>query len=410
MTGLSRRLALGALVSYVLATFLGVLMRLQLAGVGIDWPFDHILHAHSHVLYFGWAGLGVLAPMLTLPRVGSRLLDVLSVGVAVAMVPLGLAFLAFGYNPVSIAVSTVVMFGWYGVAATWWRATRGERAAHLTAFRAGVVYLVVASVGVWVLAGLQASGRGTPFTESLAVHAFLSGFGWFVVLTVVGVLLQQSGRLGLSFDEGRVVRAVRWWAALAWATFPLGVAGGPEWLPLGPIARVAGVVAIVPTATWVAQLWRAAPNGRAGSGWRWAAGWFGLTGVTLASVSVFGSAAIDFAGRQGIVIHLHALFVGFVTTTLVLVHRPSATTALAVHEWSLVVMLGSLAVSVVAWPSVMTRAAAGGAVILWMSGVAWATRARAPEGTPHRSALVSDPAQVLQRGEDLVGGRPDHRQ
>ena len=49
-----------SLALYVLATSLGLLLRVSFIQP-LPWlHFGHALHAHSHTLYFGWAGLGLL--------------------------------------------------------------------------------------------------------------------------------------------------------------------------------------------------------------------------------------------------------------------------------------------------------------------------------------------------------------
>lgn len=46
---------------FLAATAIGVVIRGAMMGGPLPLPFDHLLHAHSHVLYFGWAGLALLA-------------------------------------------------------------------------------------------------------------------------------------------------------------------------------------------------------------------------------------------------------------------------------------------------------------------------------------------------------------
>src|SRR5690606_19947265 len=105
-----------------------------------------------------------------------------------------------------------------------------------------------------------------------------------------------------------------WWAALAWVTFPLSVAGGPEVPILGPAARVAGVLLLYPGLMWVRELWRASEPSRLDRwGVRAAGGWFAVTTVDLALVAIGGSPLLEALGRHGIVFHLHVTLLGYVT-------------------------------------------------------------------------------------------------
>lgn len=361
------RLVAFAAIAYVASTALGVVMRFELLGLNTGIAFDHLLHAHSHTLYFGWAGLAVLVAASDLLPSRSRPLNWATIGIAVLMPPTFVGFLLLGYHAVTIAISTAVMLLWYVAAASWWRSARTLDGTAVRILRIAFAYLVASSFGVWVLAGLQATGAGTPFGESLSVHAFLVGFAWFLVLGVVGLLV---ARLNVRSDEASVARAAWWWLPLAWLTFPLGVANGPEVAWLGPAARIAGVLLLYPAWLWVRWLWRAAPGKDRPWLWRTIAGWFALTACGLASVGVIGTPALASGGRQGVVIYLHALLVGFVTTALVMLIART-TRGLQAHTVSLAVMLAGLAAVATGWTSAGSAIGAWAAVALWLAGIAW---------------------------------------
>ncbi|MEX2655579.1 MAG: hypothetical protein WD532_11195 [Acidimicrobiia bacterium] len=377
--------ARAAAAAYVAATLLGVVMRFELAGVGSPIPFDHLLHAHSHTLYFGWAGLGILAAARASLRL-TKPLRWACVAVTVTVPFLYFGFLATGYAPFTIGVSTAVMVGWYVVAGGWWRQLANFDPIAALAFRYGLVYLVASTLGIWALAGIQATG-GSRLAEDLAIHAFLLGFGWFFVFMVAGAMTVHRHRLGLAFDE----RAMRWtlhgWAVAAWAVFPLGVMGGAEVPGLGPLARAAGIALVVPGVAWVVVVWRAAQPGPLQLLHRLAGLWFGLTIAATASAGALGSEGLVMAGRQGVVIFLHALFAGFVTPVLVvLVSRRFPIVALRFHHAALAVMLLGLAVVALGGSVLGLRMAAVGAVALWVAGIGWSV----PILRRHQGVLVTD--------------------
>lgn len=371
------RLLGAAALSYVVATGVGVVMRLVLVGLDVGVPFDHLLHAHSHTLYFGWGALGVLIGAIDLvPEPGGRLTR--TAWALALSVPLILGgFLLFGYNPITIAISTLVMFGWYLAIWVWWRETAGRDGLAFRFLRSAFGYLIAGSFGVWVLAYLQASGRGTPLLESLSVHAFLLGFAWFLVLAVIGLILSNARRLDLSLDPNSLRSALRWWTPLALLTFPLGVINGPEVAVLGPVARVAGLLLLYPAWLLVSTLWRAAGSVRTPHTWRAMAVWFAVIAVSTAFVAGFGSDVLVLAGRQGVVVYLHVLLVGFVTTGLfaLMGTARSARGVIVAHTVALGLMLSGLVIAAAGRVTAGYWLALGGALLLWGGGVTWARMA-----------------------------------
>lgn len=368
-----RRLLAAAALSYVVATGVGVVMRLAMVGLDVGVPFDHLLHAHSHTLYFGWAALGVLVGAIDQLGRPGRALGGTAWGLALAVPFILGGFLLFGYNPATIAISTVVMLGWYLAVWLWWRAAARLDDLASRFSRSAFGYLVAASFGVWVLAYLQASGRGTALSEALSVHAFLLGFAWFLVFGVIAMILDNADRVDVQIESGPVRRALRWWVPLALFTFPLSVMNGPEVAIFGPAARIAGLLLLYPAWLWVSALWRAASNASSPHIWRAMAVWFSVIAAATAGVAGFGSDVLVLAGRQGVVIYLHVLLVGFVTTGLFAMMRPVGSTGsvVAAHTASLVIMLTGLALAAVGTVEAGYWVAAVGAVLLWGAGVVW---------------------------------------
>jgi hypothetical protein len=365
---LSNLLTRVAVFSYLGATLLGVAMRFEFVGAPSGIPFDHLLHAHSHTLYFGWMALGLLAASLSrFGRVTPALRRTAHTLVLLTPV-LAFGFLAFGYHAFTIAVSTAVMLGWYVVIVSWWRQLPSLESVTALAYRYGLGYLAASSLGIWALAGIQATD-GSALARELAIHAFLLGFGWFVVFAVTGSLLASRTRLELTIDPERFRFLLHGWGATAWATFALGVPGGPEIWGLGPTARLAGFLILIPGSVFIHQLWTTGPRVRLLT--RLAALWFAVSLATTATAALGGSAALVAGGRQGVVIHLHATFVGFVTPLLVLTLTPAKPRSLYAHHAGLAVMLLGLVIAAAGEPRTGMWIAAIGAIALWMAGAAW---------------------------------------
>ncbi|HLU52104.1 MAG TPA: hypothetical protein VK011_00740 [Acidimicrobiia bacterium] len=350
-----------AVAVYLAATGIGLLLRLLLAGWAVPIPFDHLLHAHSHALYFGWAAAPILISALPPGRASAWGRWALT-----SVVPMTIAFLAQGYGPVSIAASALVMAVWYVGIAMWWRGTGGRE------FTASLAYVLVSSLGVWVLAALQAAGSGEGLAGRLAVHAFLSTFAWSLVLGTVALLMRAE-----MVHPSVARRATRWWTALAWLFFPLGVVSGPEVPILGWAARIAGVLALVPAVWWATALWKTRE-----SVLRAAAGWIVAATAGLAGAGFAGSSLLTLVGRPGVVFYLHALLLGYVTTVLawclargraVDIDRP-----LWWHHVGVATMLAGVLAPLVGVGRPGLWLAAVGALGVWLAGWWWAARIFAP--------------------------------
>lgn len=349
-------------VVYVVATSLGLLLRGVFVGWSSGLPFDHLLHAHSHALYFGWAGLVILAAATEASGAGRRW-----AWATLALMPvMTAAFLASGYAPASIAASTAVMFAWYGAIVRWWRRNPVERRHPL---RTAFAYVIVASLGVWALAVIQITGNGDTLAGRLAIHAFLSTFAWFLVIGTAALVTAR----GL-VDDVTSARVVRWWAATAWLLFPLGVVGGPEAGWLGPIARLAGLVVLYPTWLWVRALWKSAAPHPYRAAIRGASVSLLLAVAGLGAVSLGGSEVLAATGRQGVVLYLHLLLLGYVTTMLVwwLAERFAVDLRFALqgHLVGVATMLGGIAALALGfgWGGWLGLV---GAVAVWLAGLSW---------------------------------------
>lgn len=373
LSGTRQRLLAFSVLAYLVSTSVGVVMRFEFLGLNTGIPFDHLLHSHSHTLYFGWAGLAILVLATDSLPARTRTLRWATIGIAVSMPPMFIGFLYLGYHPVTIAISTVVMLLWYATAFEWWRAARTMKGAGVRLLRGALGYLVASSLGIWVLAFLQASGVGTPLSEGLAVHAFLSGFAWFMILGIAGLVVSRYDNAVPRLGPGATSRAGVWWVSLAWITFPLGVSGGPEISGLGPLSRIAGILLLYPAWLWVRSVWSAAGRGGQGRLWRASAAWFALPALGAAAVGIGGSALLDVVGRQGVVIYLHALLAGFVTTVIVLLATASVPQRfLQLHSVALAVMLVGLGLLVFGEHSIGSSLAAWSALALWLAGIGWA--------------------------------------
>jgi hypothetical protein len=355
----------GALACFVVAALTGALYRLQ-AGLGIDvgLSIENVRHAHSHLMFFGWATPALMALLLGAladPRgaVPPRQLRVLfGVLFATALVTWPL-FLAFGYRTVAIGAaelppaavaSGVAMLPWYAFALVYRRATGGRpRTRAVWIWDLAVIFLVASTAGAWGLSFAGPLGMGDPRILGGLKHLFLDLFseGWFM-LGVLGLAWHRLAPDERGVDLGLVLVA---------CGLPLGFLLAMPAASVPPVLRAAAAIAGVGSSLGllhqVVVLWPRAAGPRAWV-WRVPLGLLALAALGRLVASMVPS--VDWASLAGVrLLYLHLLLLGFVTLGLWSAAEQTfgirqAGTPLALHLAALLV-IGSLVFLSIAWPT-----------------------------------------------------------
>jgi hypothetical protein len=312
-----------ALAMFAFAALTGALFRFAVA---YAWgPLElgglllaNIRHAHSHLMYFGWATPALMALIAfhvsqrgrQVPGIGGVLLAVFALA-TLAYPP----FLLWGYGlvpigaarlPLSMIAAGLNVLGWYAFVGVYLRATWGlQRDPALRGFDLALGLLVLSTFGAWALVAAGPLGLGSPAWTPALVHFFLDGFseGWFVL----GVLA-----LGLAAATG----ARAWPLVVATIgvpfTFALALpasAVSPAVLLLG---RVGGVLVAAGVLIAVVQLW---PRLR-GLLWRLALVCLALKAGGQIMVATIPS--VEWTAMFGLrILYLHLMLLGFVSVGLV---------------------------------------------------------------------------------------------
>ncbi|MBW7858754.1 MAG: hypothetical protein H3C43_10800 [Leptonema sp. (in: Bacteria)] len=185
------------LAGFTVAACAGIFMRYALA-TG-DWhglKFGYVRHAHSHLMLFAWATTGW---MILLARSFERAGHSVKVFRTIIHFSIAISFLSFlpfmlwGYTlaqfgsaklPISIILSTAMLFVWYWFACAWFKNRHkvlAKTGLHL--LDVSVISMILCTVGAWlrgIFIGLKLTER--VFTEG-AVHSFLAIMtdGWLFV-------------------------------------------------------------------------------------------------------------------------------------------------------------------------------------------------------------------------------------
>ena len=136
-----------ALGFYLLATLLGVMLRLHQLEPFRWLVFPFGVHAHSHTLYFGWVGLAIFALLFQHAGATGRTEKSVLTGIGVASAANFASFLHGGYSRLSIIISSISLFIWLGAAVSGWRRLRAVPGVESGFLKAGLLYIGLAGIG-----------------------------------------------------------------------------------------------------------------------------------------------------------------------------------------------------------------------------------------------------------------------
>jgi len=313
----------------------GMLRPEALAG----FSFRNLVHAHSHVAFFGWVTMAAFALLLrSLGSAGSGAPGWLRwhanlMGVASAAAFLG--FLRSGYAPETIALSALHVALWVVFTiGVWSRLARGERPEHAF-FRVALGFLVLAGAGT-IGTGILSARASDPWLSRLAIELFLTPFvGGWLVLAAFGVAYAR-------LPHSRHSRLVLLLAAAGVLPSGLLHITAPPPLPwLTPLGHAGMLLSSAGTLLFALDVIRE----RVTSPFLRLAGGAALI-KGLAELAVGAGIADHLVGSDPLVIaYLHLVLLGMVTSILAdgLFGQVRLTAPAVLHAVGLVVQLGALA-------------------------------------------------------------------
>lgn len=355
---------------FIVAALTGFLYRLGMIGWLPAWlglALDNIRHAHSHLMFFGWAvpfPLIILANYLVSKcgnkRPGQAMMHYSIMGALLFGILSYPFFLWYGYRPVnigsallplSVIFSGLVMICWYGFAWGYLQLRKlldGD--ASQPWFDGALVMLVVASLGAWGVAVAQALAAESHLLSKSLTHFFLATFteGWVVLIVLAILVAKLQPAAG-----GWKISSTIWLGSIAIGaplTFPYGISESLLSPMLLTVARLGGGLAAIGLLGMIYKF-VAAGKGKHKI-WGWILGLLALKGVMqlVASVSLSTFWLSDHSLR---LFYLHVLLLGALTLAMTAWLQQNSTIPL-IYFYSVIVailaVLGSLILPTAFWP------------------------------------------------------------
>lgn len=320
-----------AMFSFVLAGITGLLYRVGfITPLPFDLNFVNIRHAHSHLMFFGWASLLplYLIKLDSVPgyhaALGARLMKYALWGVLIFGLLSFPFFLIWGYGtvdvkelslPLSVILSGLVMIAWY-IFMAGYLITRFRKRGFVPNiwFEGALIMLFISSLGAWGVGAAEMLGIGGPLLGKALTHFFLATFveGW-VLLVLLGFITKA---LKLAEDELAVsplvlVGLISIGAPL---TFPYGISDSMMTLNLSVAARMGGFLIAEGILLFVYSAVKARKSIL--YFWIWPLLFLGLKAIMQLIASV--SPAELWLSDHGIrILYLHVFLLGAFTTGMV---------------------------------------------------------------------------------------------
>lgn len=320
-----------SLACFLIAALTGFLYRLGVAGwlpANLELNLGNIRHAHSHLMFFGWAVPFPLLILITYLRKNGAKTAGMIYSVA-GILAFGLAtfpfFLIYGYRPVEIgaavipaaaALSGLVMICWYFF--IWgYRKARVKLEDNISRpwFDGALALLLISSLGAWGVSGVQGADPSGYLLAKIMTRFFLAVFteGW-VVLAITAILVMElkPGDHDWPIFPNFFLSCIVIGAPL---TFPYGISEYLLTPGLLTTARIGGGLVAIGLGGVVYALYSSAQSKPNKWIWIWSIIFLGIK----AAIQLFVSVNPFFFGLSNYGLHilyLHVLLLGALTLTI----------------------------------------------------------------------------------------------
>ena len=218
-----------AVLYFFIASLLGCLMRIAFV---IDLPewidYRNITHTHSHLAMMGWIYLGLFIFIVSTFKFTGKQYRILFMLSAVSVAGMLFSFPLQGYAGFSITFTSIhlilsYIFAFYIIRASL-QAKSTKKSYSSLFLRTALIFLVISSVGTWMLGVFMAIGmKGTAlYYGSVQFFLHFQFNGWFI-FAVLALFIKILENKGIVYDK-RIIKIFYYLLVIScFLTFALAV-------------------------------------------------------------------------------------------------------------------------------------------------------------------------------------------
>lgn len=215
------------LINFLIAATVGVILRYAYIA-DVPWlDYTHWLHAHSHLAMLGWLYGAIFIMIVRLFNLNRRSYSVLFWLTDLAAIAMFVAFMKFGYAPLSITFTGLHLMLSYIFTI---KVLRGVRSAippgdpASTFLKGALFFLILSTLGAWMLGPIMAAGHaGTAlYFGSIQFFLHFQLNGWFL-FAMLALFFRFLSKRGVTFPNRSVRRFFIFLLVSCLMTFALAV-------------------------------------------------------------------------------------------------------------------------------------------------------------------------------------------
>lgn len=246
------------LLTFFLTAATGVMMRLVPFSTTIAHiPYDHLLHAHSHIALLGWTFIGAVLVFLwliwnDLPTRSRKHGMIIVTVLFTVSIALFIAFLNQGYALYSIILSMLHIFVQYWTAIFMYRQVKQHHLSPIGRLfvNGSLIALIISSFGPFALGFIAANDLRDSYFFDMAVYFYLHfQYNGWLLLFLIGMFLMILHKKGVNLSTKNF--KIGFWITFI-ALFP-SYFSSVLWAELGSLVTILSSIGVI--GQWIGILY-----------------------------------------------------------------------------------------------------------------------------------------------------------